>query len=92
MDELRSDANVTIAPHNRHWITRSVLGGMCLVILAGCGPRSYKQDADERAYAAIDAKWESSSSRFFTYNDPDKVYASPMGSATLKSARFPRTN
>jgi len=39
-------------------MTRGVLCGVCLVVLAGCGSKHYKQDADERAYAAIDAKWE----------------------------------
>ncbi len=39
-------------------MTRGILCGVCLVLLAGCGPKHYKQDADERAYAAIDGKWE----------------------------------
>jgi outer membrane protein TolC len=29
-----------------------------LVVLAGCGPKNYKQDADERVYTIIDQKWE----------------------------------
>ncbi len=29
-----------------------------LVLLAGCGPKNYKQDADERVYNIIDRKWE----------------------------------
>lgn len=32
---------------------------MLLVMLAGCGPESYKKDADDRVYGIIDQKWES---------------------------------
>lgn len=31
----------------------------CLVLLAGCGPKNYKQDADDRVYSIIDRQWES---------------------------------
>lgn len=33
-----------------------LLGG--LVLLAGCGPKSYKHDADEQVYKFVDGKWE----------------------------------
>jgi outer membrane protein TolC len=29
-----------------------------LVVLAGCGPKSYKEDADKRVYDIIDRKWD----------------------------------
>jgi len=29
-----------------------------LLALAGCGPKNYKQDADERVYTIIDEKWD----------------------------------
>ncbi|MBN2133442.1 MAG: TolC family protein [Sedimentisphaerales bacterium] len=29
-----------------------------LIALAGCGPKNYKQDADERVYTIIDEKWD----------------------------------
>jgi len=32
---------------------------VCLVMLAGCGPKNYKKDADDRVYSIIDQKWES---------------------------------
>jgi len=33
-----------------------LLGG--IVLLAGCGPKSYKHDADEQVYKFVDSKWE----------------------------------
>ena len=44
--------------HNRVWLR---LGLSCLgslLVLAGCGPKNYKRDADERVYNIIDQKWE----------------------------------
>jgi outer membrane protein TolC len=44
--------------HNRVWLR---LGLSCLgslLVLAGCGPKNYKRDADERVYRIIDQKWE----------------------------------
>jgi outer membrane protein TolC len=35
-----------------------LLGGVFL--FAGCGPKSYKHDADEQVYKFVDSKWESS--------------------------------
>jgi outer membrane protein TolC len=29
-----------------------------LLLVAGCGPKNYKRDADERAYALIDEQWD----------------------------------
>jgi outer membrane protein TolC len=29
-----------------------------LLVLAGCGPKNYKKDADERVYRTIDRKWD----------------------------------
>jgi len=31
---------------------------MCLTALTGCGPKNYKQDADERVYSIVDQKWQ----------------------------------
>lgn len=47
------------ASDNRRWAWLCLLclaGG--LMTLAGCGPKNYKQDADERVYKIIDRKWE----------------------------------
>jgi len=43
--------------HNHRWLRLGLacLGG--LVVLAGCGPKNYKQDADKRVYDIIDRKW-----------------------------------
>ncbi len=49
---------MTIASHNRCGRVRTLGCLLCLVLLAGCGPKSYKRDADERAYASIDRQWE----------------------------------
>jgi outer membrane protein TolC len=44
--------------HNRKWL------GLCLpylgslLVLAGCGPKDYKQAADERVYRTIDQMWD----------------------------------
>lgn len=50
---------MTSTSHNQHWILRSLVVWGCLVLLAGCGPKDYKKDADERVYGIIDQKWES---------------------------------
>ncbi len=41
--------------HYRRWLCLVCLGA--LTILAGCGPKNYKQDADKRVYDIIDRKW-----------------------------------
>jgi len=41
--------------HYRRWLCLVCLGG--LDILAGCGPKNYKQDADKKVYDIIDRKW-----------------------------------
>ncbi len=35
-----------------------VLCGVLLIATTGCGPKSYKRDADERVYSIIDRQWE----------------------------------
>ncbi len=57
--DLRFEKNVTDTPHNLRWIMRGLLGCTCLLWLAGCGPKNYKQDADDRVYDIIDQKWKS---------------------------------
>jgi outer membrane protein TolC len=50
---------MTDASDNRRWVRLFLLclaGGF--MTLAGCGPKNYKQDADERVYKIIDEKWE----------------------------------
>lgn len=42
----------------RQWRRWPILCAVGLLALAGCGPKNYKQDADDRAYAIIDGKWE----------------------------------
>jgi outer membrane protein TolC len=44
--------------HDRRWLRLwlACLGG--LMVLVGCGPKSYKDDADRRVYDIIDRKWE----------------------------------
>lgn len=43
--------------HNRGWrLCLWCAGG--LVLLAGCGPRNYKEDADRRVYEIIDSRWD----------------------------------
>lgn len=47
------------ASNNRRWARLCLLClAGCLVTLVGCGPKNYKQDADDRVYKAIDEKWE----------------------------------
>jgi len=40
---------------NRKWLCLACLGG--LAVWAGCGPKNYKQDADDKVYSIIDTKW-----------------------------------
>ncbi len=42
--------------HCPKWLWLACLGGF--VVLAGCGPKSYKQDADNRVYNFVDRHWE----------------------------------
>ena len=58
-DELGADGNVARESDNQGWIWPGLLVGVCLVLIAGCGPKNYKKDADERVYSIIDQKWES---------------------------------
>jgi hypothetical protein len=55
---LKADGKVTITSQSRYWIARGIWGLACLVLLAGCGPKNYKRDADERAYSIIDRQWD----------------------------------
>jgi hypothetical protein len=49
---------MTDASCERKWrgLAAACLAG--LLALAGCGPKNYKQDADERVYTIVDEKWE----------------------------------
>lgn len=49
---------MTSTPHNQQWIVRGLLCCGWLVLLAGCGSKNYKQDADDRVYGIIDQKWQ----------------------------------
>lgn len=51
---------MTSASDKPSWIRRGLLCFLGLAVLAGCGPKNYKQDADERVYTIIDRKWEDS--------------------------------
>jgi outer membrane protein TolC len=44
--------------HNRKWLRLCLPYIGSLLVLAGCGPKDYKQDADERVYRTIDRMWE----------------------------------
>jgi outer membrane protein TolC len=44
--------------HNQKWVRLCLACLGSLVILAGCGPKNYKRDADERVYNIIDNKWK----------------------------------
>ncbi len=43
---------------NRRWPRLCLLCAGGLVLLAGCGPKSYKEDADKRVYNIIERKWD----------------------------------
>jgi outer membrane protein TolC len=43
---------------NRGWRGLCLLCAGGLVILAGCGPKNYKEDADKRVYSIIDRQWD----------------------------------
>ncbi|MDI6451207.1 TolC family protein [Anaerobaca lacustris] len=43
---------------DRCWMVRSIPCLMFVVLLVGCGPKNYKQDADERVYSILDRQWE----------------------------------
>jgi len=44
--------------YNRGWLAPGLacLGG--LILLAGCGPKNYKRDADDKVYDIIDRNWQ----------------------------------
>jgi len=44
--------------HSRKWRGLCLLCAGGLVVLAGCGPKNYKDDADRRVYDIIDRKWD----------------------------------
>jgi hypothetical protein len=44
--------------HNRRWPCLLCLGALSVSILAGCGPKNYKQDADRKVYDIIDRQWD----------------------------------
>jgi outer membrane protein TolC len=46
------------ASWKRKLIGRGLLLLVGVVLLGGCGPKNYKQDADERVYNIIDRKWD----------------------------------
>jgi outer membrane protein TolC len=43
---------------NGRWRRLCLLYAGSLVVLAGCSPKSYKEDADKRAYDIIDRQWD----------------------------------
>ena len=49
---------MTDASYTRKGQALVVLCVAGLIALAGCGPKNYKQDADERVYAILDEKWD----------------------------------
>ena len=44
--------------HNRRWRGLCLLCLGSLVVLTGCGPKNYKEDADKRVYDLIDRQWD----------------------------------
>jgi outer membrane protein TolC len=44
--------------HNRRWRRLCLLCAGSLIVLAGCGPKNYKEDVDKRVYDIIDRKWD----------------------------------
>jgi len=55
---VKADDNVTMASYYRCWIARGIPCMVLLVLLVGCGPKNYKQDADERVYSILDRQWD----------------------------------
>ena len=49
---------MTDISHNRAWRRPFLVYLGSLLVLAGCGPKNYKRDADERVYRIIDQKWQ----------------------------------
>jgi outer membrane protein TolC len=49
---------MTDRSHHRGWRGLCLLCAGSLVVLAGCGPKNYKEDADRRVYDIIDRKWD----------------------------------
>ncbi len=49
---------MTDRSQNRRWRGLCLLGLGSLLVLAGCGPKNYKADADKRVYDAIERKWD----------------------------------
>ncbi len=49
---------MTIASRHCEWVHWCVVCWASAVLLVGCGPKNYKQDADERVYSIIDKQWE----------------------------------
>jgi len=49
---------MTDASYKRKGQALVVLCVAGLIALAGCGPKNYKQDADERVYTILDEKWD----------------------------------
>ena len=49
---------MTDASYKRKGQALLVLGVAGLLALGGCGPKNYKQDADERVYTILDEKWD----------------------------------
>ena len=49
---------MTDRAQNRRWRGLCLLGLGSLLVLAGCGPKNYKEDADKRVYDALERKWD----------------------------------
>ena len=49
---------MTDRSQNRRWQRLCLLCTGGLILLAGCGPKNYKEDADQRVYRIIDGKWD----------------------------------
>jgi outer membrane protein TolC len=49
---------MTDRSQNRGWWRLCLLGLGSLLILTGCGPKNYKEDADKRVYDILERKWD----------------------------------
>jgi len=49
---------MTDQSHHRRWRGLCLLCAGSLVVLTGCGPKNYKDDADKRVYDLIDRQWD----------------------------------